>query len=200
MIENRIEKNKKLHTNNGIEFYLNEFKAYCKSQCFVRHQTILYRAQQNGVAKHWKRTIISKTRYMLSNLGLNRHFQDEVGSIACYLINCLSYITLGKKTLIEICFGSPDDYSQLRVFGCVAYAHVDNGKLEPTAIKCIFVGYQPSVKGYKLWDPQIRRLCLVGILFLMSLLCFLTTYLLMLYLIENKCVGRALSSCTRYWL
>lgn len=48
-------------------------------------------------------------------------------------------------------------------FGCVAYAHVDNGKLEPTAIKCIFVGYQPSVKGYKLWDPQIRRLCLVGI-------------------------------------
>lgn len=112
----------------------------------------------------------------------------------------MSYITLGKKTLIEICFGSPDDYSQLRVFGCVAYAHVDNGKLEPTTIKSIFVGYQPSVKGYKLWDPQIRRLCLVGILFLMSLLCFLTTYLLMLYLTENKWVGRALSSCTRYWL
>ena len=42
-------------------------------------------------------------------------------------------------------------------FGCTAYAHVDNGKLEPRAIKSIFLGYKSSVKGYKLWNPQTKK-------------------------------------------
>nr|ABA93547.1 retrotransposon protein, putative, Ty1-copia subclass [Oryza sativa Japonica Group] len=45
----------------------------------------------------------------------------------------------------------------LRVFGCTAYAHVDNGKLEPRANKCIFLGYPSSVKGYKLWCPETKK-------------------------------------------
>jgi len=48
----------------------------------------------------------------------------------------------------------------LRVFGCTTYARVDNGKLEPRAAKCIFLGYQPSVKGYKLWNPQTQKVVL----------------------------------------
>jgi hypothetical protein len=69
-------------------------------------------------------------------------------------------ITLGKKTPIEVWSGSPADYSQLRAFGCTAYAHVDNDKLEPRAAKCIFLVYQPGVKGYKLWNPQTRKVVL----------------------------------------
>jgi hypothetical protein len=46
----------------------------------------------------------------------------------------------------------------LRVFGCTAYAHVDNGKLEPRAVKCIFLGYGSGVKAYKLWNPETKRI------------------------------------------
>ncbi|KAK3007026.1 hypothetical protein RJ639_016924 [Escallonia herrerae] len=31
---------------------------------------------------------------------------------------------------------------QTRIFGCPAYAHVNDGKLEPRAKKCIFLGYE----------------------------------------------------------
>src|SRR5207237_4123209 len=74
-----------------------------------------------------------------------------------YLINRSPSIVINKKTPIEVWFVSSADYSQLRVFGCIAYAHVDNGKLEPRAIKCIFLSYESGVKGYKLWNPQTKK-------------------------------------------
>jgi len=161
MIENQTEKKvKKLRTDNGMEFYSNEFKAYCKSQGIVRHYTIPYMPQQNGVAERWNRNIISKACCMLSNSSFNRRFWAEAASTACYLINRSPCITLDKKTPIEVWSGSLADYSQLRVFGCTTYARVDNGKLEPRAAKCIFLGYQPSVKCYKLWNPQTRKVVL----------------------------------------
>ena len=73
------------------------------------------------------------------------HFWAEAASTACYLINRSPSIALNKKTPIEVWSGSPTDYSQLRVFYCTAYAHVDNGKLEPSAVKCIFLGYKSGV-------------------------------------------------------
>jgi hypothetical protein len=95
---------------------------------------------------------------MLSNSGFNRPFWVEAASTACYLINHSPNIAIDKKTPIEVWSGSPADYSQLRVFGCTAYAHADNSKLEPRAVQCIFLGYQSGVRGYKLWNPQTQRL------------------------------------------
>jgi hypothetical protein len=187
MIKNQTKKKvKKLRTDNGMEFCSNEFKAYCKSQGIVRHYTIPYMPQQNGVAERWNKTIISKARCMLSNSGLNRRFWAEAASIACYLINRSPCITLGKKTPIEVWSGSPADYSQLRVFCYTAYAHVDNAKLEPRAAKCIFLGYQHVLKFINCGIPKLGRLCLVGILSSMNVLCFMITYLLMLLLRERK--------------
>ena len=40
------------------------------------------------------------------------------------------------------------------MFGCPTYAHVDEGKLEPRAKKCIFLDYAFEVKGYRLWYPD----------------------------------------------
>src|SRR5947207_4662655 len=158
MVENQTEKKvKKLRTDNGMEFCSNQFNSYCKSEGIVRHYTIPYTPQQNGVAERMNRTIISKARCMLSNAGLDRQFWAEAASTACYLINRSPSIAIDKKTPIEVWSGSPADYSQLRVFGCTAYAHVDNGKLEPRAIKCIFLGYKSGVKGYKLWNPQTKK-------------------------------------------
>jgi hypothetical protein len=73
------------------------------------------------------------------------------------LINRSTSIPLNKKTPFEVWSSTPADYSQLRVFGCTAYAHVDNGKLEPRAIKCLFLGYGSGVKGYKLWNLETGK-------------------------------------------
>ncbi|GJV93371.1 retrotransposon protein, putative, ty1-copia subclass [Tanacetum coccineum] len=129
MVETQTGKKvKKLRTDNGMEFCSNEFNSYCKSKGIVRHYTIPHTPQQNGVVERMNRTIISKARCMLSNAGLSKRFWAEAASTA-----------------------------YLRIFGCPAYAHIDNGKLEPRAIKCIFLGYKSGVKGYKLWCPETKK-------------------------------------------
>ncbi|KAI3779398.1 hypothetical protein L2E82_09115 [Cichorium intybus] len=145
MVENQTGKKvKKLRTDNGMEFCSNEFNSYCKLEGIVRHYTVSHTPQQNGVAERMNRTIISKARCMLSNARLSKRFWAEAASTACYLINMSPSIPLDKKTPIEVWSGSPANYSDLRIFGSLAYAHVDNGKLEPRAIKCIFLGYKSA--------------------------------------------------------
>lgn len=45
----------------------------------------------------------------------------------------------------------------LKVFGCHAYYHVKNDKLDLRAKKAIFFYLQSRVKGYKRWDPSLKK-------------------------------------------
>ncbi|KAG8502376.1 hypothetical protein CXB51_000462 [Gossypium anomalum] len=108
----------------------------------MRHLTVRHTPQQNGIAKRMNRTIMEKA---------------EAASTACFLINRSPSVAIEKKALQEVWSGNPANYSDLKIFGCPAYAHVDNGKLEPRSIKCVFLGYKAGVKGYKLWCPENRK-------------------------------------------
>ncbi|KAG8481304.1 hypothetical protein CXB51_026078 [Gossypium anomalum] len=68
-------------------------------------------------------------------------------SLYCmFLINRSPSVAIEKKTPQEVWSGNPANYSDLKIFGCPAYAHVNNGKLEPRSIKCVFLGYKAGVK------------------------------------------------------
>ena len=64
---------------------------------------------------------------------------------------------IDKKTPQEVWSGTPASYSNLKIFGCPTYAHVNNGKLEPRSIKCVFLGCMSGVKRYKLWSPETKK-------------------------------------------
>lgn len=66
------------------------------------------------------------------------------------MVNRSPHTTLGLQMPEERWSGSSSDYSRLRVFGCPTYAYVNDGKLEPRAKKCIFLGYTQGVKGFRL--------------------------------------------------
>lgn len=76
---------------------------------------------------------------MQSEASLHYRFWAEAASTTCCLIIRSHSIPLDKKTPIDVWSGSPVDYSELWIFGFVAYAHVDNGKLNPRVIKCILL-------------------------------------------------------------
>ncbi|PPR84446.1 hypothetical protein GOBAR_AA36262 [Gossypium barbadense] len=155
LIENQTGKKiKRFRTDNGLEFCSGEFNEFCKNEGIVRHRTVRRTPQQNGVAERMNRTLLERARCMRSNAGLGEEFWAEAVNTACYLVNRSPSTAIELKTPEEVWSGSPADYSGLRVFGCPAYAHVNEGKLKPRAKKCIFLGYGQGVKGYRLWCPD----------------------------------------------
>jgi hypothetical protein len=54
--------------------------------------------------------------------------------------------------------GKKPNVSHFRVFGYIAYMHVNDdkiSKLDPKVEKCIFIGYSLKQKGYRCFNPSI---------------------------------------------
>ena len=84
------------------------------------------------------------------------HFWSYAIRHVVYIINRLpSSFLLHNKTPFEFVFGFKPDFSNLRTFGCLAFAHtLDSGrtKFDKRASKCIFIGYKVGTKGYLLFN------------------------------------------------
>jgi hypothetical protein len=120
----------------------------------ARHLTVPGTPQQNGLVERMNRTLLDKVRCMLHESGLTKRFWAEALNTAAYLINRSPSSAIGMMAPMEKWTGVKVDYSHLRVFGSLAYAHVKQDKLEPIALKCVFLGYSHEVKGYRLWSIE----------------------------------------------
>ena len=87
-------------------------------------------------------------------------FGGEAVKTATYLINRMPLRVLDNKSSAELLLNSNDFIVAPKVFGCVCFVHDyrnDVRKLDPRAVKCVFVGYSPTQKGYRCWCPSEHR-------------------------------------------
>ena len=97
---------------------------------------------------------------MLQGKGISNGLWAEAINTAVYLKNRSPTKCLGFKTPFEALFGLKPAVDHLRIFGSKAFAHVpkpDRKKLDPKALKCIFVGYGTKYKAYKLYNPVTHK-------------------------------------------
>jgi hypothetical protein len=76
-------------------------------------------------------------------------------------MNRTSTVVVHGMTHEEKFTGKKPNVSYLRVFGCIAYVHVPDekrSKLNPIVKKCTFTGYSLKQKGYRCFNPSIRKL------------------------------------------
>ena len=82
------------------------------------------------------RTLLEKVQCILSNARLQKNFWAETLACACYLVNRLPSSAIEDKTPLEVWSGkATQDYDSLRVFGCLAYYHIKEDKLDQRARK-----------------------------------------------------------------
>ena len=60
----RSKKIKVLRTDNGLEFWNEDFNYLCSSSGIERHRTVRKTPQQNGLAKRMNRTLLDRVRYV----------------------------------------------------------------------------------------------------------------------------------------
>lgn len=86
--------------------------------------------QLNGVAEILNKALLEKAQCMISNVVLPKKFWTKVFNAVCYFVNMYLSTTIDCKTPDGIWSGYTTIYSILHVFGCPAYTHVNEGKLE----------------------------------------------------------------------
>ena len=161
MVEKATEKKiKTLRSDNGGEYISDEFESYLKKEGIQHQSTVRKTPEQNGVAERKNRTLMEPIRTLLSESGLPQSFWAEALSTVTYLQNRSPTKAVANMTPYEAWYGKRPVVDHLRVFGCLSYAHIpkdERKKLDPKARETIFLGYSSNVKGYRLWDPQTKK-------------------------------------------
>jgi hypothetical protein len=105
--------------------------------------------------------IIEITRAMLNEKNLPNYFWVEIVATSVYIMNQTSITIVHGMTPKKKFTCKKPNVSHLRMFGCIAYVHVHDekrSKLDPKANKCIFIRYFSKQKGYRCFNPSIRKL------------------------------------------
>ena len=97
---------------------------------------------------------------MLAAKHFPNEYWGEAVAISVYIMNRSLTKREKNKFPQEAWTSMNHSVSHLKVFGCVAYAHVPDElrkKLDNKGHKFIFVGYSEDTKSYKLYDLVARK-------------------------------------------
>lgn len=113
-----------IRTNKEGEFTSRELNGFC-THMGIKHEYIApYSPQQNGVVERKNITLVENCRSLLSVSKLPNSFWGEAILIATYLSNISPTQAVLNQTPHEVWFERKPKISHLKVFGCVAYAHI----------------------------------------------------------------------------
>ena len=152
-------------TDNGGEFVNHELKQFLHTHGIIHQTTCPSSPQQNGVAERKNRQFLEMVRATLFDAHMPLYYWGEALTTASYLINRIPSRSLTFQTPIETLNQSLSIPSMPnippKVFGCTAFVHIPSAarhKLQPRALKCVFVGYGLHQKGYRCFHPTTRRI------------------------------------------
>ncbi|KAK8951274.1 hypothetical protein KSP39_PZI003194 [Platanthera zijinensis] len=153
-----------LRSDNGGEFINKNFQAYLQQHGLIHETSCSQTPQQNGVAERKNRTILETSRaLLLGSLVPSYHWGAAVAT-AVYLINRMPSKILHFKTPLQILSSHIPLPSILmlppRIFGCVVFVHLHKNqrtKLDPCAVRCLFLRYGLHKKGFRCHDPTTNR-------------------------------------------
>ena len=149
-----------IRSDNGKEYISKSFRSFCISNRIKREHTATYSPHQYGVSeRRWRKTV-EMARCMLKTAKLGNDFWVRALHTAFYISNRCLTVSLPKgKTPFEMFFGKKPDLSNLKLFGCTAFKHIEThqDKLSDKATKEVFVGYSEDSEAYILYNPYSKK-------------------------------------------
>ncbi|KAL6313697.1 hypothetical protein AAG906_010115 [Vitis piasezkii] len=104
---------------------------------------------QNGVAERKNRHLLETARALLFQMKVPKQFWADAISTACFLINRMPSTVLNDQIPYSILFPKNTCY--------VRDVRPSVTKLDPKALKCVFLGYSRLQKGYRCFSPDLNK-------------------------------------------
>lgn len=128
-VENQSARHLKiLKSDRGGEYITKLFESFCKEHGIIHQLTALFTPQQIGVAERKNRTILNMVRSIVKGKYFPRNFWAETVLCAVYLLNRCPTKSVNFKTPYEAWSKRKPIVGHLRIFGCIAYAHISDQK------------------------------------------------------------------------
>jgi len=149
---------KKIRSDNGKEFLLNDFY---NSKGIFHETSCVVTPQQNGIFERKHQHLLNVCRALLFQAKIPNIFWSYSLKLVVHLINRLPTPFLSNQSPYELVYSTKPDFSNLKVFGCLAYtssANIGKTKLDFRSLKCVFLGYKSGTKGYVLYDLHSKSI------------------------------------------
>lgn len=161
LMQNKFHKKPKvLRSDRGKEYVNKAVKDFLKKEGIEMQLTAPYSSQQNGVAERKNRYLIEMTRCLLIDANLPNTYWGEAIITANFLENLSPTKGNGNKIPYTLWFKEKPKVNNLKVFGSTVYALVPKQKrkkIQETAKKYTFLGYEMGTKAYRLLDRNTGK-------------------------------------------
>jgi transposase InsO family protein len=113
--------------DKGGEYISKAFLAFLREHGIVVQMTVRNHPQQNRVAERANRTLEEHTTSMLEQASLPDSFRGEAVGAYIHVCNMISTAANHKSTAFELWHKKKPDVSNLHIWRCNAYVHVQKG-------------------------------------------------------------------------
>lgn len=142
-----------IRSDNALEFNDKPCKEFYNNNGILHQTSCVYKPQQNARVERKHRQILEVARALKFQSGLPIAYWGECVLTAVYIINRIPTTALQNRIPYEVLHESPVDYEDIKVFGCLAFSAntaTKGDKFQPRGIPCVFLGYPPLTKGFRL--------------------------------------------------
>ena len=143
---------KTVRCDNAKELTEGAILQYYFTQGIVLQKTCAATPQQNGIVERKHRHLLETTRALFFQSKLPISYWNECVLTATHLINRTPLKSINNISPYEKLYGKSPSLHHLRVFGCLCYVSTlkqNRSKFDPKADSCVFIGYPPNQKAYK---------------------------------------------------
>ncbi|XP_059295583.1 uncharacterized protein LOC132048919 [Lycium ferocissimum] len=150
-----------LRSDNAKEYMSESFHSYMRRHGILHQSSCVDTPSQNGVAERKNRHLLETTQALLFQMKVPKQFWADVVSTACFLINHMPSTVLVGNMPYSVLFPNKSLFPvEPKVFGSTCYVRdvrPSVTKLDPKALKCVFLGYSRLQKGYRCYSTKLGK-------------------------------------------
>ena len=149
----------RFHSDGGGEFVNEQMKSFFTNNGTRITHTTAHTPQHNGIVERMNRTLFDMVRSMMIHSQAPSELWGEALIWAAHVHNSTPQSSINNQTPFQLLFNYRFDLNKLRVFGCDAYVHNPQSKIQSKRWKGIFIGYDQITNSYRIMNIHTKHVC-----------------------------------------